>query len=504
MRHAKFRPIAIAPPFTLTPAPRYDSLAIHAPHARQRDHARDLRATATRIHRQTLRPHVIHLAILGAVEMAALFYASRIADPLGNLVAFLWPAAAAFILCMHAFRSTREAACAEKVERRGIILVLAIGAIMRAFFIATPPSLSTDVYRYVWDARAQAAGINPFVYPPNAPEVRDLYDAGASLINHQEISTIYPPVSQAAFRIAHALAPGPLGMKILFGLIDLAIPLLALGALRPPPGTRLAAVVLLSWHPLSVIETAGSGHNDPLAIALVLGAIASVRAGHALRAGALLGAAAAAKTMPLLLAPLFAIALGRRGAARFGAGLAAAIAFAYFPFADAGSALFRGLAAYSFDLEFNAGLYAIVRAALRAAAAPESAWSLVPRLLPIIPALAAPLFWRFARGDLARASLWTLGALILVSPQVHPWYLLWLLPFLAVLPSRAWLLFTFLVFISYETHALYRATGVWGESIAIRAIQYVPLFALLIVEGVEAVMRARGDSQPKIAARTAG
>jgi len=484
----------------LTPARRYDSLGVHATHRR---HARDLRTAATKIHRPFSPTQVIRLAILGAAQIAAIFYASRIADPLGNLVAFLWPVAAAFIICMHAFRTAREDAGAASFERRGVIVVLAVGALLRAFFIAAPPSLSTDVYRYVWDARAQEAGINPFVYPPNAPEVRDLYDTNASFINHQEISTIYPPVSQAAFRVAHALAPGPLGMKVLFGLIDLAIPLIAFAALRPPPGARLAAAVLLAWHPLSVIETAGSGHNDPLAIALVLGAIACARSGYAMRAGALLGAAAAAKTMPILLAPLFAIALGRRGAVRFATGLAAVTAFAYFPFADAGAALFRGLAAYSLDLEFNAGLYALVRAAIPAGGGPDSAWALAPRLLPLLPALAAPLYWRLARGDLARAAFWTLGTLILVSSQVHPWYLLWILPFVAVRPSRAWLLFTFLIFVSYETQALYRATNTWSESFAIRAIQYAPFFALLVVEGVAALARARRTASPADAAESA-
>ncbi|MFN0152100.1 MAG: glycosyltransferase 87 family protein [bacterium] len=436
------------------------------------------------------------LAILGATALVALFYASRIPDPLGNFVAFLWPVAAAFMLCMHAFRTAREDADTARLERRGIVLAMAIGAAMRVAFIATPPSLSSDVYRYVWDARAQAAGVNPFLYPPNAPEVRDLYDVNATYINHQEISTIYPPVSQAAFRVAEAIAPGPTGMKILFGFIDLAIPLLALAALRPPPGARLPVVLLLAWHPLSVIETAGSGHNDPLGIALLLGAVACARAGFAMRAGALLGAAAAAKTMPILLAPLFAIALGRRGAGRFAAALAAVIAFAYFPFADAGAALFRGLTAYSLDLEFNAGLYAIVRALVRASASPDSAIALAPRLLPLLPALAAPLLWRLARGDLARAAFWTLGALVLLSSQVHPWYLLWLLPFLAVRPSRAWLLFTFLIFISYETHALHRASGAWSESTGIRAIQYAPLFILLAIEAAASIARARRGAAP--------
>jgi hypothetical protein len=345
------------------------------------------------------------------------------------------------------------------------------------------------------------------VYAPNAPEVAPLFDAGAARINHPEISTIYPPLSQLAFRAADAALPGVTGMKLLFGLIDLAIPLVTLAALRPPLARALPIVVLLAWNPLAVIETAGSGHNDPLAIALLLGAVAAARGRRALLAGALLGAATAAKTLPIFLAPVFALALvdfrsaaagdgsartaSVRGRAagtllRFFTGIVAVLVFVYFPFASAGRALFRGLAAYSLDLEFNASVFALAKALLNAVApgdaAPPAVWSFALRLLPLVPVAAAPLVWRAARRDLPRAVFFTLAGLVIVSSQVHPWYLLWLLPFLAVKPSRGWLLFTFLIFISYETHALYRATGVWNEPTGIRLLQYAPLYLLLLAE----------------------
>ena len=44
---------------------------------------------------------------------------------------------------------------------RAVIGVLAVAAIVRISLLAAPPFMSTDVYRYVWDGRVQAAGINP-------------------------------------------------------------------------------------------------------------------------------------------------------------------------------------------------------------------------------------------------------------------------------------------------------------------------------------------------------
>ena len=50
---------------------------------------------------------------------------------------------------------------------RVVWLVLLVAAAMRLPLIVSPPFLSSDVYRYVWDGRVQAAGINPYRYIPD-------------------------------------------------------------------------------------------------------------------------------------------------------------------------------------------------------------------------------------------------------------------------------------------------------------------------------------------------
>ncbi len=45
-----------------------------------------------------------------------------------------------------------------------IIVVCAVGCRLVCLF--SPPFLSSDIFRYVWDGQVQAAGINPFRYIP--------------------------------------------------------------------------------------------------------------------------------------------------------------------------------------------------------------------------------------------------------------------------------------------------------------------------------------------------
>ena len=65
------------------------------------------------------------------------------------------------------------------------------------------PLLSSDIYRYVWDGRVQAAGINPYRYFPADEALAFLRD-GAIFphINRADTAvTIYPPVTQLFFLI---------------------------------------------------------------------------------------------------------------------------------------------------------------------------------------------------------------------------------------------------------------------------------------------------------------
>ena len=63
-----------------------------------------------------------------------------------------------------------------KFEHRALIAILLIAATLRGIALFAPQALSTDAFRYVWDGRVQAAGINPYRYIPADPALVGLRD----------------------------------------------------------------------------------------------------------------------------------------------------------------------------------------------------------------------------------------------------------------------------------------------------------------------------------------
>ncbi|HEY3149809.1 MAG TPA: hypothetical protein VGJ75_25820, partial [Dongiaceae bacterium] len=59
---------------------------------------------------------------------------------------------------------------------RALWVIVGIAVFLRLVLLLTEPMLSTDVYRYVWDGKVQAAGINPYRYVPGDAALAALRD----------------------------------------------------------------------------------------------------------------------------------------------------------------------------------------------------------------------------------------------------------------------------------------------------------------------------------------
>ncbi|WP_412543606.1 glycosyltransferase 87 family protein [Longispora sp. K20-0274] len=104
--------------------------------------------------------------------------------------------------------------------RPAVALILLSGLVLPALAALGPPRSSDDLYRYVWDGRVQAAGVDPYRYAPADPALAGLRDGflwpatgpwcvpgGCTLVNRPAVRTIYPPAAEAYFLAVHALAP---------------------------------------------------------------------------------------------------------------------------------------------------------------------------------------------------------------------------------------------------------------------------------------------------------
>ena len=119
--------------------------------------------------------------------------------------------------------------------------LLVAGIFFRLLLLFSIPNLSDDVYRFIWDGRLAANGINPFSHLP--AEVMQI-STGKGItkelfvqLNSPDYYSIYPPVLQGVFWFTAKVFPIHISEAIVFLkcfilLIDLAILFLVIQVLN--------------------------------------------------------------------------------------------------------------------------------------------------------------------------------------------------------------------------------------------------------------------------------
>lgn len=318
-------------------------------------------------------------------------------------------------------------------SRADLWLIVAAALAMRLALVPQRPFLSDDIYRYIWDGRVQAAGINPYRFVPGAPELTVLRDADIfPNINRRDFApTIYPPAAQIFFLLAGAIGGGLTVMKLLLVAMDTCTVALLARMLRVA-GENPSRVILYAWHPLACWEIGHSGHVDALAILLVVGALSvAARRPRQVLAGALLGLATLVKGYPALVAPAFF----KRGGLRFCVGFAATFIL-YIPYASVGPRVFGYLPDYMREEGIDTGdRFALLRAIRLVVPLPTGAFLVLAAVAFLALAYrSVRLPDRGVRGVATDAA--GLGGLALVVGTPHyAWYYVWILPFATLSPS---------------------------------------------------------------------
>ena len=362
------------------------------------------------------------------------------------------------------------------------ILVTAI--IFRLTLLAFEPTLSDDIYRYIWDGRVQLAGFNPYLYSPDSEALLSLRNELWEKINHRHIPTIYPPLSQILFRIVCTISPTVLAMKTVFTVFDCATILLLVKVLRSR-GEDPQRVLLYAWNPLPILEVAGNGHLDSLGVFLTILALYAVVQRRRVTAAWALAGAFAAKLLPLLVLPvLWRHAADRWNEWRFRLPLLwfpVVAGFLLLLFADAGRDTMSGLQIFFAKWRFNDGIFSLVYTIVKEPGFEPDDVALKDAKIICGVLLTCVLVWAFcSQPDPFRAAATVIGANLLLSPVLHPWYLLWALPFLVLFPSPAWVFLSAAAFISYNAAANQSVTGVWMEETWVKWVQFLPFYLLTL------------------------
>lgn len=407
-------------------------------------------------------------------------------------------------------------------DRRTLMTMLTVAAAGRLVLLALPALLSEDLWRYLWDGAVQWAGINPYLHAPNSAAV----DAVATTpelttirgrIGHAHIPTIYPPAAQLTFLGVTAFGASATALRLCFALADLGI---ALGLWRWAArlGGRPQAAALYAFAPLPMLESVVGAHVDVIGVLGLVwaGVWLSTRRGPlgAGLAGVGLAVGIGAKLLPLLALPTL---LRRRPWAVVATG--AAVVLMSLPYVSAGAELLDGLQAYGQRWRANDGVFALLMwpfqqiwpSGEQPVDLPLIAAEVVRRVVGAAPGAQPGEVWpdevAFAAAKLTAGGLFGLVclhrwwrartldevlapamiALMLVSPVVHPWYLMWILPFAVLgLSRQAWwapavILWGLTAWIAYLPRPDYLRTGQWDQATGWVMLEYLPVWGALII-----------------------
>lgn len=371
-----------------------------------------------------------------------------------------------------------------------------------------------DIWRYVWDGHVGAHGINPYLYAPvdvcldaltgesgeseesifngdeeiiveeseetaatqeainetekspptegaDSPDIdavalpaedltdgREIWSDIRENVNHADVTTIYQPLAQFVFRLSHWFAPGSLlMMKILLVACEL-IGILFLALTLRRMDLPVTGVILYAWNPLMIKVFAGSGHADAILVAALCATAYFVVRGAKSFAAIAFGLAILAKLSPVFLLPFVARRVGWLRTLLIGA----IVFVGYAPFLSAGGNLFAGFLKFAREWQFNAGAFALIRWIFENLSVAEPT-DLARQVCGVL--FLGIVVWLTLRDDLsgktfvASAAI-LLGALVVLSPTVMPWYLSWVLPFAVLARQNVWFYFSALALTAFH------------------------------------------------------
>lgn len=398
--------------------------------------------------------------------------------------------------------------------------LLVLGLVLRLLLVVGEPTLSDDVYRYLWEGHLVTEGVSPYSFAIDSP-LADPYDIAArSLANNTSLASPYLPVAHGIFGATAAVLPSEAWtmqvLMIAFDVLAAAMIIKLLGAAGLPQRR-----VLLYWlNPLVIVEVAHGAHIDAIIVGLGglglwLSLDAARRSTLALFAGpVIIAAATLTRPLALLFIPvLFWIWDWRQRLAWFAtmtlpiaaAGTAAGLGLSE----EMGTGVFGSARAYTDTFRFNSGIYHWLERWISSQGLDDKGWNepaALTRLIITIVVIAALLaVFAVARAPRdIRSTLRLLAVPVIVyvvlTPVLHPWYILLLLslvPFLAPgndevqhrwLDTAPWLVLSGLVIFSYLT---YEDPAAFAERDWVRRLEWYPTLALALASLVLRTWRAR-------------
>jgi len=356
-----------------------------------------------------------------------------------------------------------------------VVGLVAVGILLRVSFVSINPIGSDDYYRYMWDGKVQSAGINPYLYLPNDPPLQNLHsEVIPKLVNNPDMKTIYFPLSQWLFYVGYSLSGEAVwGYKLLLFIFEL-ITLSALFLLIRKRNLPNKFILLYALCLLPIIQFSIDAHLDGFGLPLLILALFFYLDNKKILSLIFLGLSFSIKPVGLLFLLIFFF-YEKRLSERIKIVFIPVIAFGlqFLPYIFSSNP-FETFFIYAKNWTFNGIVFNTINLFIQnnQTARIICGILLVICLLPFI----------FNKLDLLHKYYYSLLLLFIVSPVVHPWYIVWLAVLLPVFPRWSGIFYVGLSSLTVFTVLSYQLNNLWKEYPIVLILEYIPVILFMIYE----------------------
>lgn len=343
--------------------------------------------------------------------------------------------------------------------RNSYVLLIVVGIAARLILLGVDSYTSNDVSRYLFDGKLLLEGFDPYRTAHNHPDLAALVAQWQPPQEHLKYPTLYPPLALGFFTLSASFGAeyATFAWKCTVAIFSIAT--LLAGAVVLKKANRKQHFALLALSPLLVLESGIGGHIDTLTTLLVCLTLWAWLDKKPLLVGVFIALGALLKFLPLaLLLPVLLTARYINGridwAIQVITGLLVTLLLVYGVALHWGIEPVGSIGVFFQKWRFGSPLFTVLNNIL------PDIWVLIAIGILMLagvtvaarhcmPRSKGSCHWS-AVVNAAPIAAFIMALPLLMSPVVFPWYLMPLMPLLALAP-RLWLLvWVLLLPFSYE------------------------------------------------------
>ncbi|MEW6195875.1 MAG: hypothetical protein AB1521_12055 [Bacteroidota bacterium] len=363
----------------------------------------------------------------------------------------------------------------KELNNKELFLIISIVLLAKLSFLNTDPIGSEDIYRYIWDGKLQANGINPYRYIPTDSAMSHLHSALLpAKVNFPGLKTIYFPFSEWLFYISYKISGEAVwGFKLILLLFEIFTILFILLLLRQLKKEK-KYILLYLLCPLTIFQFSIDAHLDGLGITLLAAALYFHFSGKKFASLVLLGISLSIKPIGVLFLPILFIEQKK---------IFDKISIIVLPFLIFGiqfipyiftSNPFEALFIYTANWSFNGFIFKLIYILIQN----NQTTRLVCSLLLIIALITLYLSKKETLPKFYFATL----LLFIFSPVVHTWYIGWIVLLASTTNYKSGIMLAALSSLTSVTIYNYILHGVWRDYWPVLIIEYLPVMFFMIIE----------------------